>query len=82
MILIWSFRNVIGDGVFERINGGLIRFGVEVVGKVEELGIVVDFSYINEVGFWDMFDVIFFFVIVFYLNVRVFCDSFRNLIDE
>lgn len=82
LTLTWSLRNAIGDGVFERTNGGLTRFGVEVVGKAEELGIVVDLSHINEAGFWDTLDVTSFPVIASHSNARTLCDSPRNLADE
>ncbi|BAD86229.1 microsomal dipeptidase homolog [Thermococcus kodakarensis KOD1] len=82
LTLTWSLRNAIGDGVFERTNGGLTRFGVEVVGKAEELGIVVDLSHINEAGFWDTLDVTSFPVIASHSNARALCDSPRNLTDE
>jgi membrane dipeptidase len=82
LTLTWSLRNAIGDGVFERTNGGLTNFGVEVIGKAEELGIVVDLSHINEAGFWDALDVTSFPVIASHSNARKLCDHPRNLTDE
>jgi len=82
LTLTWSLRNAIGDGVFERTNGGLTNFGVEVVGKAEELGIVIDLSHINEAGFWDALDVTSFPVIASHSNARKLCDHPRNLTDE
>ncbi|NJE04118.1 dipeptidase [Thermococcus sp. MV11] len=82
LTLTWSLRNAIGDGVFERTNGGLTNFGVEVVGKAEELGIVLDLSHINEAGFWDALEVTSFPVIASHSNARKLCDHPRNLTDE
>ena len=82
LTLTWSLRNAIGDGVFERTNGGLTNFGVEVVGKAEELGIIIDLSHINETGFWDALDVTSFPVIASHSNARKLCDHSRNLTDE
>ena len=82
LTLTWSLRNAIGDGVFERTRGGLTNFGVEVVGKAEELGIVIDLSHINEAGFWDALEVTSFPVIASHSNVRTLCDHPRNLTDE
>ncbi|WP_048149546.1 dipeptidase [Palaeococcus ferrophilus] len=82
LTLTWSLRNAIGDGVFERTNGGLTNFGVEVVGKAEELGVLVDLSHINEAGFWDALDVTSFPVMASHSNARKLCDSPRNLMDE
>ncbi|WP_297498297.1 dipeptidase [Thermococcus sp.] len=82
LTLTWSLRNAIGDGVFERTKGGLTNFGVEVVGKAEELGILLDLSHINEAGFWDALDVTSFPVIASHSNARALCDHPRNLTDE
>ncbi|WP_048058222.1 dipeptidase [Pyrococcus yayanosii] len=82
LTLTWSLRNQIGDGVFERTNGGLTNFGVDVVGKAEELGIVLDLSHINEAGFWDALDITAFPVIASHSNARKLCDHPRNLTDE
>ncbi|AIU69171.1 membrane dipeptidase [Thermococcus eurythermalis] len=82
LTLTWSLRNAIGDGVFERTGGGLTNFGVEVVGKAEELGIVIDLSHINEAGFWDTLDVTSFPVIASHSNARALCDNPRNLTDD
>lgn len=82
LTLTWSLRNAIGDGVFERTNGGLTNFGVEVVGKAEELGIIIDLSHINEAGFWDALDVTAFPVMASHSNARALCNHPRNLTDE
>ena len=82
LTLTWSLRNAIGDGVFERTDGGLTNFGVEVVGKAEELGVVLDLSHINEAGFWDALSVTSFPVIASHSNARKLCDHPRNLKDE
>ncbi len=82
LTLTWSLRNAIGDGVFERTRGGLTNFGVEVVGKAEELGIIIDLSHINEAGFWDALDVTSFPVVASHSNSRALCDHLRNLTDE
>ena len=82
LTLTWSLRNQIGDGVFERTNGGLTNFGVEVVGKAEELGIIIDLSHINEAGFWDALDVTSFPVIASHSNAKRLCNHPRNLTDE
>jgi len=82
LTLTWSLRNAIGDGIFERTNGGLTNFGVEVVGKAEELGIVIDLSHINETGFWDALEVTSFPVIASHSNAKRLCNHPRNLTDE
>jgi membrane dipeptidase len=45
MQLTYSMRNFIGDGCFERANAGLSNFGVDLVGAMNEIGIVIDVSH-------------------------------------
>lgn len=47
MQLTFNTRNTIGDGCTERGDAGLSRFGLEVVARFNELGIIVDVSHSN-----------------------------------
>ena len=43
--LTYNSQNRLGSGCTERVDGGLSDFGVEVVGRMNELGIMVDLSH-------------------------------------
>lgn len=51
--LTYNSRNLLGDGCTERTNAGLSDFGVAVVERMNELGIIVDLSHCGEQTAWD-----------------------------
>jgi len=51
--LTWNRENELGFGQATGSQEGLKPFGMEVVRRIEELGMIMDISHLNEAGFWD-----------------------------
>lgn len=43
--LTYNYRNLLGDGCLERTNAGLSEFGVEVVERMNKVGVMMDLSH-------------------------------------
>ena len=85
--LTWSRRNYAADGcsfnpVEEGQKGGLTRFGVEVVKKLEEMNMLIDVSHLNDEGFWDVVKFTKKPFIASHSDVRNIHARMRNLTDE
>ena len=52
--LTWNRENELGFGQATGSGQGLKPFGIECVQKMDELGMIVDVSHLNEAGFWDV----------------------------
>lgn len=51
--LTYNARNLVGDGCLERTNAGLSDFGVEVVSRMNELGVMIDLSHCGKQTTFD-----------------------------
>ena len=85
--LVWSRRNYVADGcsfnpVEEGQRGGLTKFGVSIVRKMEEMNMLIDVSHLNDEGFWDIMKFTEKPFIASHSNVRNICTRMRNLTDE
>jgi membrane dipeptidase len=81
--LTWNQRNAIADGVGEKgSKGGLTQFGSKVIEKMNDLGMIIDVSHINEAGFWDVISSSRTPVIASHSCAYRLCSHPRNLKDE
>jgi membrane dipeptidase len=81
--LTHNYRNNIADGMDEtRTGSGLTEFGVELIGELNRMGIIVDVSHLSDPGFWDVVEISKDPIIASHSNARSLCDHLRNLTDD
>ncbi len=87
--LTWNNSNHIAssakDETFNRnslSNIGLSNFGIEVVQKCNELGVIIDVSHAGEQAFWDVVDQSQEPIIASHSSVYALCPHYRNLKDD
>lgn len=85
--LVWSRRNAFAEGVPFRFPSspdtgpGLTDAGRRLVRACNRLGILVDLSHLNEVGFWDVAALSDAPLVATHSNAHALCPSSRNLTD-
>lgn len=85
MTLLWNYENCIGyPNSAERniMEKGLKPFGVDVVRRMNELGMIVDVSHMSDGGFWDVLKYSNKPVVASHSNSRELCSHPRNMSDE
>jgi len=82
MTITHSARNEAADGCEVVGGGGLTGFGRQVVARMNELGMLVDVSHLNDESFWDVLDASEKPVIASHSCCRSLCDNPRNLTDD
>ena len=82
MTLTHSNRSWAGDGCEVEGGSGLTGFGRRLVEQLNQLGIVVDVSHLNEPGFWDVVKMTDAPFMATHSCCRALCEHPRNLRDE
>jgi len=83
--LTHSLSNRISDSSYDdnKAHGGLSDFGVEVVGEMNRLGMIVDISHVSDDAFWDVMEVATAPAIASHSSARHFTKGFeRNMADD
>jgi len=80
MTLTWNAPNEIGSG--SETQQGLTSFGRDVVRRMEELGMMVDVSHLNDTGFWEVAKLARRPFLATHSDSRAVRDHSRNLTDE
>ena len=90
--LNWNFYNGIGYPNFKlnekpdfktpNTTDGLTPLGIDVVKRMEKLGMIIDVSHLSDKGFWDVYNNTTKPFIASHSNARSVCNHVRNLDDE
>ncbi|ADK14277.1 MULTISPECIES: dipeptidase [Clostridium] len=82
-MLTWNEENEFATGVkSSNKDRGLTKKGVELVKRMEKLGIIIDVSHGNESTFWDIYENTTKPFIASHSNAYNLCNSIRNLKDD
>jgi len=82
ILLAYNSRNMVGDGCHERTDGGLSRFGVQAIQKMNEVGIIVDGSHTGYRTTMEMFEVTGAPAIFSHSSPRALCNHERCIADD
>jgi membrane dipeptidase len=80
--LTWNEENALATGARGSADRGLTALGREAVKYMEDKGMLVDVSHLNEKSFWDLMHIKTTPMIASHSNARALCDHPRNLTDE
>ncbi len=83
--LTWNYENCIGypnSREPELMKLGLKPFGIQVVKRMNELGMIIDVSHLSDGGFWDVIECSSKPIVASHSNARALCNHPRNLSDE
>ena len=88
----WNFYNGIGypnfkltekpDFTTPNDEKGLTPFGIDVIRRMEKLGMIIDVSHLSDKGFWDVYNNTTKPFIASHSNSRSVCNHVRNLTDD
>lgn len=81
-MLTWNEENLLAAGAGADPRKGLTALGRQAVRRMEELGMIVDVSHLNDGGFWDVMRLSRGPVIASHSNCRALCGVRRNLTDD
>lgn len=81
-MLTWNEQNDLGTGVGGDVNRGLTKAGKQAVKRIQDLGMIMDTSHLNEKSFWDVMDVATGPVIASHSNAKALSNAARNLTDN
>lgn len=81
--LTWNEENAFAAGAaIEDTNKGVTPIGEKAIKLMEELGMILDISHLNEKSFWDVTEIATKPFIASHSNSKALCQHRRNITDE
>lgn len=80
--LTWNEQNDLATGIKGDINRGLTEIGKDAVKIIEDLGMILDVSHLNDKSFWDVYNISKKPFIASHSNSRELCNVPRNLTND
>ncbi len=80
MSMTWNGPNELASG--NATMRGLTRTGRMAIPALEEAGIIIDVSHLNDTGFWELAHLVQRPIVATHSNSRAVCDHPRNLTDD
>ncbi len=84
--LTWNNSNLISSSARDAVEkgkaGGLTDYGIQVIKRMNDTGMLIDVSHLSENGFWDVIDNTTSPIIASHSNSYSINPHFRNLTDE
>lgn len=80
--LTWNEENLLATGARGSLRRGLTDLGKRAVRKIQDLGMILDVSHLNDASFWDLIRTAVGPVVATHSNARVLCNNQRNLTDQ
>lgn len=81
-MLTWNEKNLLATGAKGDPDSGLTELGKQAIRRMQEQGMIVDVSHLNDGGFADIMKLTQAPVIASHSNCRKLCDARRNLTDD
>lgn len=80
--LTWNEENLLATGARGNPEHGLTDTGKRAVRKIQDLGMILDVSHLNDTSFWDLLRAANGPVVATHSNARALCNQARNLTDD
>lgn len=80
--LTWNEENPLATGALGNPDRGLTDAGRRAVRKIQDKGMILDVSHLNDKSFWDLIDAATGPVAATHTNCRALCNQRRNLMDD